>query len=631
MDIETLTFKEFDDLQIPIIITSYTNSKLNRLFKIDYVNLKQAIQNKNLNDVELLVNNLWKDYLNYLVLNKDSFETIFVHNLGDFDGYFLIKGLLSQENVNIKNVNTIIDDKNKWILIRYSFVKDGKPFTISWRDSLRIFPVSLDKLTKNFNVEGKTSKYNILFNNIDVFFDSNLYSSFKDYAMQDSKSLHNALLTAQKIYLSKYQVDICQVLSTSSLSLKIFRKNFLNTDIPILVESVDAFIRKSYFGGATDIFKSRGYNLRYYDINSLYPNAMLKPMPLELIKKHDKISLNELNDFFGFILCNIETPNNIKIPILPYRALGKTFYPLGKWKGVYFSEEIKEAIKLGYKIEPLTGYEFSKYNLFDDYINHFYEIKKNSQGSQRFIAKMHLNQLYGIFGRKQDVIESVNIYGSELLDYVKTRVIKSITELPNGNYTLLLYNNLLSDIVKELEENVSLNIKGGKAIVKSNVAIASAVTSYARIHMIPFKLNYDVYYSDTDSIFTSDKLPDSLVGKDLGLMKDELDGLLIKEAIFLGLKQYGYYYYDKNNKKIEKSVLSGVDRDSLKFSEIDELSTGSVITKSAPFRFFKSLKNLTIRIKSVDIVLKQNNNKIKINKTKTTPCLPCKQVGVLFK
>ena len=34
------------------------------------------------------------------------------------------------------------------------------------------------------------------------------------------------------------------------------------------------FVRKSYFGGATDYYRGHGYNLKYYDVNSLYPFAM---------------------------------------------------------------------------------------------------------------------------------------------------------------------------------------------------------------------------------------------------------------------------------------------------------------------------------------------------------------------
>lgn len=183
---------------------------------------------------------------------------------------------------------------------------------------------------------------------------------------------------------------------------------------------------------------------------------------------------------------------------------------------------------------------------------------------------MHLNQLYGIFGRKQELIETVNVHKDELFDYLKTRIIKTIIKISDDRYTLLLLNNINYDIIRNLNEIINYDFKNTDSLVKSNVAIASAVSSYARIHMSKFKNNpaFDIYYTDTDSIFIQDALPSELVGKELGLMKDELEGLLIEEAIFLGVKQYGYYYYDKNGNRIEKSTFSGVTRDSLSFEEI---------------------------------------------------------------
>ncbi len=40
-------------------------------------------------------------------------------------------------------------------------------------------------------------------------------------------------------------------------------------------------------------------------------------------------------------------------------------------------------------------------------------------------------------------------------------------------------------------------------LVKSNVAIAAAVTSYARIHIYKYKMLAGCHYTDTDSIFTT--------------------------------------------------------------------------------------------------------------------------------
>ena len=69
-----------------------------------------------------------------------------------------------------------------------------------------------------------------------------------------------------------------------------------------------------------------------------------------------------------------------------------------------------KAVKpLGYKFKFIEGYEFSKIDLFSSYVNHFYEQKRNTIGAVRFIAKMHLNHLYGNFGRRHDLLETKNI------------------------------------------------------------------------------------------------------------------------------------------------------------------------------------------------------------------------------
>ena len=71
-----------------------------------------------------------------------------------------------------------------------------------------------------------------------------------------------------------------------------------------------------------------------------------------------------------------------------------------------------------YKFKFIEAYEFSKIDLFSNYVNNFYEQKRNSTGPARFIAKMHLNALYGIFGRKHDLLETRNIYKKQKLDAV---------------------------------------------------------------------------------------------------------------------------------------------------------------------------------------------------------------------
>ena len=83
------------------------------------------------------------------------------------------------------------------------------------------------------------------------------------------------------------------------------------------------------------------------------------------------------------------------------------------------------------------------------------------------------------------------------------------------------------------------------------------------------------------------------------------------KLIFLGIKQYGYYYYDKNlnNKYIEKSVFAGVKRDSLKFSEIESIFKGNILEINNDKRFYKSFNNLNITVKSSKIRIQKNPSK----------------------
>nr|YP_010561549.1 DNA polymerase [Ganoderma flexipes]UYX56920.1 DNA polymerase [Ganoderma flexipes] len=158
-----------------------------------------------------------------------------------------------------------------------------------------------------------------------------------------------------------------------------------------------------------------------------------------------------------------------------------------------------------------------------------------------------------------------------------------------------------------------------KRNVKANVAIAAAITSYARIHMNRIKQLPTVIYSDTDSAITTQPLPDHLVGKELGMFKDELNGCLIQEIYILGIKQYGFWYLDKQGNRIEKSVWAGYTRDSISFEEIKEIYNGKKIVKVVDNRFFRSLEGLTITIKPVKLTLQFKPQKVLINNEYLAP------------
>jgi hypothetical protein len=170
------------------------------------------------------------------------------------------------------------------------------------------------------------------------------------------------------------------------------------------------------------------------------------------------------------------------------------------------------------------------------------------------------------------------------------------------------------------------SIGSHNSYVMSNVAIAAAITSYARITMIPFKIDPDTLYTDTDSMFTTKPIDISLVGLDLGQMKDELKGQVINEGYFLGPKQYGYFIIDDLGVRKDFSVFSGVPRNSLSFEEVKSLFEGNHITKNISSRFYKSFKDLNITIKDTSITIKNNSHKQLVNNIYLPP-----QVGNINK
>lgn len=415
----------------------------------------------------------------------------------------------------------------------------------------------------------------------------NLFNRFRRYSIADSVSLLKALLVAQNQYFEEFNVDIAETYSTASLAMTIFRQKFFPKDIkaiPILSNNIDSFVRRAYLGGATDVYKRYAEKVYYYDVNSLYPFAQCKPVPFEckgFIKE-----LKSLDGFFGFVEVEVEAPNLSK-PMLPLRKEGKTLFPVGKWKGVYFSEELKAMLPLGYKFKLGAAYEFSQEVLFKDYIDHFYSIKKLATGPRRFIAKLMLNNLYGVFGRALTGLKPMIVEQGDLMPFLnafRSRAVASINE----KYSMIITDESAhtENLLKTDAGVISTELKKGIP-TKSNGAIAAAITSYARIHMIDLKLNNDVIYSYTDSIFTSHPIDPKFIGSDIGLLKDEMNGLVIDKAYFLGIKQYGYTYKDSSGNRIDRSVWAGVPRDSIDFESMESIASGKPLIVNVKNRFFR--------------------------------------------
>jgi len=411
----------------------------------------------------------------------------------------------------------------------------------------------------------------------------------------------------------EFNMDILTTVSAPSMSIDLWQRNFLTEPIPVLKNNLDRFIRNSYFGGATDYYKAYGTDLKYYDVNSLYPSVLLKyEYPKDYVKTHRNVDPNTINNLFGFMEVIIEIPKTTLKPFLPYKFEGRTIFPTGVLRGIYFSEEVKAILKYnpGSKLIEIPRFlEFTTCRPFVEVIKSLYNMKKNSIGAPRFIAKLHMNSLYGFYGRNPILNEFLIVKNEEIPFYLVTRIVNDIIEINDELSALMMSCNINHETLNLLNSTFNTNRTTPYLPIKTNVAIASAVTAYARIDMMPLKLDDNVLYSDTDSIITSSIISDSLIGKELGQLKDELDGKFIKECLVLGIKEYGYTYNNDNGDLVEKSVFAGVKRDSLTLNEMKRLHNGEILTVETQERLFRSFKTLNLNFKKVTLNLQRTNIK----------------------
>lgn len=198
---------------------------------------------------------------------------IYCHNLGSFDGYFLLKDL----NKRCESINILMDANRRFISI------DIKQSKTRFRDSLRILPASLDSLSKMFNVDIKKGFLDHSKVNKALLMSDSFKLEALEYLDRDLISLLDVLVKANEYLLNEYSIDFTKCYSASSMAMKIYRTQFMTSPIPLLPPHIDHSVRLSYRGGATEVYKCTGNNLYYYDINSLYPYAMLSPMPFKFL------------------------------------------------------------------------------------------------------------------------------------------------------------------------------------------------------------------------------------------------------------------------------------------------------------------------------------------------------------
>ena len=312
------------------------------------------------------------------------------------------------------------------------------------------------------------------------------------------------MFTFGSIIYDNFNINITRVRTYSGLAFLIYTSKYYNsnkTPIYLTAGKIDKFIRDAYYGGVVDNYVKYIEKPTFkYDINSHYPNQMRKlPMPGGKPRYSTETDLNKI---YGFIRARVTAPevNELRVPVLPINKNGKLITFRGTEEGSWFSEELKYAAKLGYKITVKDCIQFDKvYGFFDDFTNDLYQLKSKAEIERdkvsRLIFKLILNSLYGRWALKDLNVEYKIIENSKLENLNKTEhidVLFSSERLSFIKSNGPVYPEIVELLEKEklIQKPVNVNnFNEPKAWGKSVSAIqfSAAITAYARMNINEYK------------------------------------------------------------------------------------------------------------------------------------------------
>lgn len=265
----------------------------------------------------------------------------------------------------------------------------------------------------------------------------------------------------------------------------------------------------------------------------------------------------------------------------------------GTWNMKIHSPEYYNSLE-DYEITIKNGYLFEKGDLFSAFVDDLYKLRVSypKGDPMNLTCKLIMNSLFGRFAMKP--ITTTQSFMSRK-DFYK------LTE--NTNYEIDDFLDLgdlgffvsYSDLPNKKDHNIS-------------IGIASAVTAYGRVAMSILKKNnnFQILYSDTDSVFIIGDLPSELIGNELGKFKLEY---IFKEVVMLGPKLYMGVTTDD---KIIAKVKGYKNANKINFDDFKSLLNKNITSLDLDHgKWFRELTQQSITVKSQIYRLMITENKIK--------------------
>lgn len=360
----------------------------------------------------------------------------------------------------------------KYVRNKYLRITTGKK-SIEIYDIMQYFGCSLNTAAQKYlNLE----KYDVDAANIT---NENIYTDeIINYCIRDAELTYRLGL----FFVSTLPVELQNVklISNAYLSKQYF-KHELKHEIPY---GYNLVARKAFRGGRFEVIR-KGYfqNVYYYDINSAYPDAMLKLQGVSDVVVDDK---KDPSAAYTIILCDVDLPGTEYSPLLIERY-GMLFCPVGRLRHVWITGIEYDDLQMQnamIKIKRAYNYYGNGEYPYREKVLKLYEYKK-----QYYAYKIILNSLYG------KMCQSIDKYTCK-----------------PGNGTVQEAIILDDNVYRKYED-----LRG------SNFIHAAYITAYTRSRLYNIiRNNYDkIIAVFTDCVISTAPIEDLALGDAIGLWKQE--------------------------------------------------------------------------------------------------------------
>lgn len=344
---------------------------------------------------------------------------VFMHNL-KYDSQFLMSWLFNNDFKHVqskdratKTFTTIISDKGLYYCIEVIFWLKGKKIKkVTFWDSLKVIPMSVDEIAKSFKMPFQKLKIDYHAHN-DRPYGSPITKEEQEYIINDCRIVAYALDYFQGQGLNKMTIGSCALNEYKTL---IGERQFKNW-FPVL-KNCFFDIKQGYKGGFTYVDKKFVgkvvKNVMVLDVNSMFSYVMKEKLlpygtPVFYKGEYKKDKLFPL--YVQMIECQFELKKG-KIPTIQIKE------SLNFSAHKYLESSDDEIMQLVlnsndlelffenyevYNLRFIGGWKFKAvHGLFDVYIDKWMEAKKKATEEDnpglRLVSKNYLNALYGKFG-----------------------------------------------------------------------------------------------------------------------------------------------------------------------------------------------------------------------------------------